>query len=134
MRRPPNAERRPPWQESGALDITRGDGDEISVHRDPASLALAVAELLELSGERDAWQARLGDEYRLGWKLGYEAGRREGYEAGARQLEAEWPAIVRPLAGPSLQELELRRWGPGGRARFGDPRPGDFKGRHEGAA
>jgi hypothetical protein len=26
-------------------------------------------------------------------------------------------------------EIEERRWGPGGRAHFGDPRPGDFPGR-----
>jgi hypothetical protein len=26
-------------------------------------------------------------------------------------------------------ELEIRRWGPGGRAHFADPRPGDFRGR-----
>jgi hypothetical protein len=26
-------------------------------------------------------------------------------------------------------ELEQRRWGPGGRAYFADPRPGDFQGR-----
>jgi hypothetical protein len=26
-------------------------------------------------------------------------------------------------------ELEIRRWGPGGREHFGDPRPGDFQGR-----
>jgi hypothetical protein len=25
--------------------------------------------------------------------------------------------------------LELLRWGPGGRRRFGDPRPGDYMGR-----
>ncbi len=30
---------------------------------------------------------------------------------------------------PALAELETRRWGPGGRAHFGDPRPGDFLGR-----
>lgn len=105
-----------------------------SVH-DPVSLARALAELLELSNERDVWMDRLGDEYRLGWKLGYEAGRREGYEAGARLLEAGWPSIVKPLSGPTLAELQERRWGPRGRARFGEPRPGDrFPRRQEGAA
>jgi hypothetical protein len=118
---------------AGTGRLTTTTTTATSVH-DPVSLARAVAELLALSAERDKWQDRLGDEYRLGWKLGYEAGRREGYEAGARLLEAEWPAIVRPLSGPSLAELERRRWGPGGRAHFGDPRPGDFKGRQEDAA
>ena len=101
----------------------------------PVPLALAVAELLELSDERDRWMDRLGDEYRLGWKLGYEAGAREGYEAGGRLLEAGWPSIVKPLSGTALAELQERRWGPGGRARFGEPRPGDrFPRRQEGAA
>jgi len=31
--------------------------------------------------------------------------------------------------GPSHAELEERRWGPGGRAHFADPRHGDFPGR-----
>lgn len=26
-------------------------------------------------------------------------------------------------------DMEIRRWGPGGRAHFADPRPGDFRGR-----
>jgi hypothetical protein len=28
--------------------------------------------------------------------------------------------------GPTYQELEERRWGPGGQEHFGDPRPGDY--------
>jgi hypothetical protein len=31
--------------------------------------------------------------------------------------------------GPSFAELKERRWGPGGRVHFADPRPGDFPGR-----
>ena len=30
-----------------------------------------------------------------------------------------------------LAEAEARRWGPGGRAHFADPRPGDFPGRKQ---
>lgn len=33
---PDKAERRPPWQESGALDITRGDGDKAMVTPRPS--------------------------------------------------------------------------------------------------
>ena len=29
-------------------------------------------------------------------------------------------------------ELEVRRYGPGGRAHFGDPKPGDYPGRETG--
>jgi hypothetical protein len=63
---------------------------------------------------------------REAYAAGLAAGRREGYERGARLLQAEWPSIVAPLAGPTLAELEQRRWGPGGREHFGDPRPGDY--------
>jgi len=56
------------------------------------------------------------------------------YQAGRRDAEAEmaqqWAEAARPVAhGVSHAELEQRRWGPGGRAHFADPRPGDFPGR-----
>jgi hypothetical protein len=100
------------------------------------SLATALVELLELSDERDQWMRRLGDEYRLGWKLGYAAGVDDGRRLEAGERDAAWNRAAAPIArgGPSHDELELRRWGPGGRARFGDPRPGDYPGRQEGAA
>ena len=64
----------------------------------------------------------------------YEAGRRDGYEAGRRDAEADmarfWAEAARQVTrGVSHAELEQRRWGPGGRAHFADPRPGDFLGR-----
>jgi hypothetical protein len=64
----------------------------------------------------------------------YQAGQRAGFQAGYRQAEADeaarWAQIARPVArGISHAELEQRRWGPGGRARFADRRPGDFPGR-----
>ena len=59
---------------------------------------------------------------------------REMYELGRRDAEAEmaerWSRIAAPVVrGMSQAELEERRWGPGGRAHFADPRPGDFPGR-----
>ena len=59
---------------------------------------------------------------------------REMYQAGRRDAEADmarrWAQIARPAAhGISHADLEQRRWGPGGRAHFADPRPGDFPGR-----
>jgi hypothetical protein len=59
---------------------------------------------------------------------------REMYEAGRQAAEAEmaerWARIADPVVrGQSCAELEERRWGPGGRAHFADPRPGDFPGR-----
>ena len=59
---------------------------------------------------------------------------RQMYEAGHRDAEADmarrWAEVARPAArgGVSHAELEHRRWGPGGRAHFADPRPGDFPG------
>ena len=59
---------------------------------------------------------------------------RQMYQAGRRDAEADmarrWAEIARPAARDvSHAELEQRRWGPGGRAHFADPRPGDFPGR-----
>jgi hypothetical protein len=59
---------------------------------------------------------------------------REMYQAGYAAAEADrdrsWNAIAHAaISGPSEAELEERRWGPGGRAHFADPRPGDFPGR-----
>jgi hypothetical protein len=60
---------------------------------------------------------------------------RESFEAGKRaaeaELEAAWHAIADPASrgGPSWAAFEERRWGPGSRAHFADPRPGDFPGR-----
>jgi hypothetical protein len=90
--------------------------------------------LLALSGERDAHLAlRL-----VAWRDGYQAGRADGCDDGrraeARERDRAWNAVAAPIArgGPSFAELERRRWGPGGREHFGDPRPGDYPGRrHE---
>ena len=60
---------------------------------------------------------------------------REMYELGREHAEAEmaqaWARAADPVAhgGPAFAELEERRWGPGGREHFADPRPGDFPGR-----
>jgi hypothetical protein len=64
----------------------------------------------------------------------YEAGHADGYRAGYRQADADqaarWNQAARAaLYGPAHAELEERRWGPGGRAHFADPWPGDFPGR-----
>jgi hypothetical protein len=64
----------------------------------------------------------------------YQAGHTDGYRAGYRQADADqafrWNQAARSsLSGPSHAELEERRWGPGGRAHYADPRPSDFPGR-----
>ena len=58
---------------------------------------------------------------------------REMYQAGRRDAEADmaqaWRRAAAAVNGPQLKEIEERRWGPGGRQAFGNPRPGDFPGR-----
>ena len=50
--------------------------------------------------------------------------------AAEADMAARWDRIARATApGPSFAELEEKRWGPGGRAHFADPRPGDYPGR-----
>lgn len=90
--------------------------------------AIRAAELVEAE---TAYRLQLAREsYQAGLQDGYKA----GYEAGARQREADhdawWRASGRHIAErPTQAELEERRWGPGGRAHYGDPRPGDYPGR-----
>ena len=87
---------------------------------------------------QDAGHAEAETRYRL--QLA-----RESFQAGVavgaawareallhEQAEAQRQAaaqIMPALLAPSHAELEERRWGPGGRAHFADPRPGDFPGR-----
>lgn len=83
--------------------------------------------------DADVAEAETAYRNQLGREM-YAAGRADGYQAGYRQAEADmaarWNQAARTVtAGPSFAELEERRWGPGGRARFADPRPGDFPGR-----
>lgn len=83
-------------------------------------------EAAELAEHETAYRNQLG-------RLMYEAGRCDGYEAGRRDAEADmarfWAEAARQVTrGVSHAELEQRRWGPGGRAHFADPRPGEFRG------
>jgi hypothetical protein len=50
-----------------------------------------------------------------------------GQMAGRVQAAADIKAVQHGLVLDA--ELDARRWGPGGRAHFADPRPGDFPGR-----
>jgi hypothetical protein len=55
-------------------------------------------------------------------EAGFEAGRRSAFAEMARAWELAAKAVTQPV--------DERRWGPGGRAHFADPRPGDFPGRN----
>lgn len=84
--------------------------------------------VMSLSDERDQWQARIAQA----WRDGHAAG--ELARAGDYRRGLVDGAAARKRAEHDLVEfarLELARWGPGGRAHFGDPRPGDYPGRGE---
>lgn len=87
---------------------------------------MTADDLLELSNERDRWQRQVLDAERRGYLAGFADGR----AAAHLELDAEWRRAPLPKMvgdGPTHTELELRRWGPGGRVRFADPRPNDFR-------
>jgi hypothetical protein len=89
--------------------------------------------VLALSAERTRYAATADARQREAFRRGRALGRREGWELCTRRRNAEfraWVADCHILDGtPWHAELERRRWGPDGRARFADPRPGDFPGR-----
>jgi hypothetical protein len=89
-----------------------------------------VAELLALSDERTLWLRRLLDAERRGYDRGREAGYANGRRDEAVVRDRAWREFSTPIArgAPSFAELEICRYGKGGRAHFADPRPGDYPG------
>lgn len=90
--------------------------------------AIKLAEQIEAETN---YRNQLGREM---YQLGLDDGYRQGYAVARGELEAEhtawWQAHGRHIADrPSHAELEERRWGPGGREHYADPRPGDYPGR-----
>jgi hypothetical protein len=79
--------------------------------------AIAAAELIE---SETRYRNQLARE--MGAR-GYELGLAEGYWRAIADVKAIQHGLVADA------ELETLRWGPGGRAHFADPRPGDFPGR-----
>ena len=84
-----------------------------------------VASVLELSNERDAFLARIDSAFREGfdtcWPIAFEAARQAEPAEPVDVDEPAWPQQISP-------ELDRRRWPPHGRARFAEPRPGDYQG------
>jgi hypothetical protein len=79
--------------------------------------AIEAAELIEMEA---SYRDRMVRETAA---AEYERGRVDGYLQAVADVKAAQHGIVRDA------ELETQRWGPGGRAHFADPRPGDFPGR-----
>ena len=107
-----------PRQEGGLHDIS------------PPATIPAAGDVLALSDERDLWLRRLLAVERDAYDLGYERGVEDGRRAVLAEETAfrRWASGHLRSAGPPYAALELRRWGPGGRDRAGDPRPGDYPG------
>ena len=96
-----------------------------------------VQELLERSDERDIYEQRILAAERAGFDRGRVDGWWRGIEhtrtAIAKEDAAAWKQVADPVVhpGPPRDLVEERRWGPGGREHFADPRPGDFQGREQ---
>lgn len=128
MTAPPNGNERGPSAQGTALHDQHPTKDtepslaSTIAAKLPPHLMTALVELLpDPAAEAGLRQQLTCEAYAAGLAEGY----RRGYERGARVLEAEWPAVVAGFGGPTREELEAVRWGPGGRAHFGDPRPTD---------
>lgn len=133
-----------------AADARSNHVSEIRRLRELAAQSASLADqLATVTAERDQLRAQLTalidattydlDGYwcRLAAELtrraaanAWAAGVARGRELEAADDAARWRAVAGPVSrgGPAWDEVEARRWGPGGRARFGDPRPGDFPG------
>ncbi len=77
-------------------------------------------EAAELAEAEIRYRTQLAREM---YARGRERGLAEGYVLAISDVKAVQHGIVRDA------ELEVRRWGPGGREHFADPRPGDCPGR-----
>jgi hypothetical protein len=101
----------------------------VTADSDPVVLADCIARFLALSDERALYEKRIIAAEIYGYQRGRasmadEFGR--GYAQCAADVKAAQHAVYDHLKGAA--ELERRRWGPGGRKHFADPRPGDYGG------
>lgn len=83
--------------------------------------ALLIADEIEASDRY--WLRFARDACAVTAAREYERGLADGYVRAIADVKAVQRGLVLDA------ELEARRWGPGGRGHFGDPRPGDFPGR-----
>ena len=86
----------------------------------------------QIADHAAADQARDADTFRLAYQLGYQAAQQVAYARAVHEIDEAWADLARKIRGyaarPTESELEQRRWGPGGRQHFADPRPGDHPG------
>lgn len=92
--------------------------------REPVPLREAIAELLELSGERDRYLARILAAWREGYAAG-ELAHADDYERGIHDGIVGYKKATRDIM--EMARLQIRRYGPHSR-QFTDPRSDDFPG------
>jgi len=94
---------------------------------DPVAAAIQEAEHAEAE-TRYRWQLAR-ESFQAGLALGAARAREAVLREQAEAQRLAAAELMPALLSPDHAELEQRRWGPGGRAHFADPRPGDFRGR-----
>ncbi len=97
------------------------------MNTDPVAAAIQEAEYVEAE-TRYRWQLAR-ESFQAGLALGALRAREALLEEQAEAQRLAAAELMPVLLSPDHAELEKRRWGPGGRGHFADPRPGDFRGR-----
>ena len=94
---------------------------------DPVAAALEEATRAEAETRYRLQLAR--ESFQAGLAVGAARAREALLAEQAEAQRVAAAALRSVLLSPPYAELEQHRWGPGGRAHFADPRPGDFPGR-----
>lgn len=116
-----------------AAVVDAGQRDEVIL--DPAVSAGALAAVAELLDAMPDPAVEVELQRQLGRER-YAEGLIDGWNAALEYVhrirQDDFSPIARRILGlaggdrPDFAELEVRRWGPGGRERAADPRPGDY--------
>ncbi len=96
---------------------------------DPGSVAAAIEEAERIEAETRYRLQTAREAFQAGMALGAARAREALLQEQAEEQRQLASRLMPVLMSPTQAELETRRWGPGGRAHFADPRPGDFPGR-----
>ena len=97
------------------------------MNHDPVGAAIEEAERIEAETRYRLALSR--ESFQAGLALGAARAREAVWQEQAAAHRALAADLMPVLMSADHAELEQRRWGPGGRTHFADPRPGDFQGR-----
>lgn len=126
---PPDEEKRRPVGGAVPQDDQPGDG-EASTQSITRRLIVA-AELVAGQAERDERNYRCGwnDCVRMLLRPMFDHGVDVGRAQAVHEIDEDWRYLAEMIRNEAKYVgLMERRWGPGGRAHFAGPRPGDFPG------